>query len=354
MKFSDLYQRYRHMAEPSYSLSVGGRELEVGRDVRLVRAVCELTCRPSAGYLLLEAVMDPEGTHAKAWLGAFQAGAVCSFSLGYGSSRALVFQGFLYDVSWEDPLARGPLRLEALFLDVRGRLMASSCPQAGSARTLSQVVRAILGQSCCGQLASSITIQNPPQDWDLPLLRSGRSDYQVVSQAAAFLGYEFYAWAQELYFGPARPKGSPAVFFTDPTGLILLRRRTTLVGQCAAVAVSGADDQGMRISARQARDRDTGFGTAGMPAALSLDLCQVGPTVRTMAQAQYLAKARMQEIQRRAGGVTGRCLGLPELRPGRFIGVSGLSQAVNGTYYIHTVRHTLDAGGCETYFEGEV
>ena len=90
-----------------------------------------------------------------------------------------------------------------------------------------------------------------------------------------------------------------------------------------------------------------------MSQVLSNDLYQPEPTVRTMAQAQTLSKARMQARQQQAGGIFGRCLGTPELRPGRFLTISGVSSAVNGTYYIHTVRHTLDVNGFTTDFEGE-
>lgn len=353
MKFSALFQKYHAMTEPSYTLEVGGTVLPVGEDARLLEAVCEMTCRPNAGYLRVEAEMDPNGKHGAQWVSAFQAGAKCVFSVGYANSKAKVFQGFLYEVVWNDPLTQGALRLEAVFLDVRGQLMLSSHADAGHTRVLSQLVQTLLGQSCCTQLASSRTIGKCPQDWNLPALHLGCSDYEVLCQIASFLCYEFYAWADTLYFGPARPNTTPTLTFDGATGLLQLARQRTLAGQCAAVAVGGADDQGGRIYARQTRAKDSGFAAKQMGKALSNDLYQPEPTVHTMAQAQYLSKARMQARQHQAGGISGRCLGLPELRPGRFCTVSGLSSAVNGTYYIHTVRHTLDINGFTTDFEGE-
>lgn len=353
MDFSALYNKYDRMATPAYTLKVGNTALPVGNDAKLLRAVCELTCRQKAGYLQIEAVMDPEGANGKQWLDALQVGAACSFSLGYGSEKTEVFCGFLYEVHWEDPLTQGPLGVEGVFLDVRGRLMTSSCADAGKARTLSQLIETILGQSCCTKLATSRKIQKPPADWDLPVQRDGRSDYELLCQVASFLCYEFYAYADSLYFGPSRPDSNPVVTFQDVTGLLRLRRDCTLAQQCAAVTVSGTDDQGERISVRQARSAESGFGTDQMRAALSNDLHQPEPTVRTMAQAKYLAQSRIQQLQRQTGGITGRSLGAPELRPGRFIQISGLNKVVNGTYYVHTVRHLLDADGYKTEWETE-
>ncbi len=353
MNFSSLYKSHGAMREPAYALKVEGAALETDEDTRLLRVECELTCTRQAGVLTLEAALDPEKENGAAWLEALRPGAECSFSIGYGKTLTEVFCGFFYDVLWRDPLDGDTMLLEAVCLDVRGRLMLTACADAGPQRALSQLVNDILGQDCCTKLASKRTIDPPPEDWDLPALRPGPSDYSVICAAADFLCYEFYAFADELYFGAPRPEGSAVVTFDGPNGLLCLKRRRTLAGQCAAVAVSGTDDRGERIYSRQARKADRGFGTDKMSCVLSGDLHQPEAFVRTMAQAQYLSKARMEWRQRQAGGLSGRSVGLPELRPGRFLELTDLSGPLNGTYYVHTVRHVLDETGFETWFEAE-
>lgn len=353
MKFSALYQTYGALREPNYTLKVGGKALDTGDDARLLRVECELTCSRQAGVLSLKAALNPKQKHGAAWLNALQPGATCSFSIGYRGNLTEIFCGFLFDVLWNDPLDGTTMLLEAICLDVRGRLMLTACADAGSQRTLSKMVNDILNQSCCTQLASSRIIDPPPGDWDLPAQRPGPSDYSVVCGAADFLCYEFYAFADELYFGKPRPVSTPVVTFDGPNGLMRLERLRTLAGQCAAVTVSGADDKGERIYARQARKKDSGFGTNKMGGVLSGDIHQPEPFVRTMAQAKYLSQVRMEQRQRQAGGLIGHCAGLPELRPGRFIEVTGLSEPLNGTYYVYTVRHLLDETGFESRFEAE-
>lgn len=353
MNFSSLYETCGAMREPGCCLKVDKTELETGEDARLLRVECELTSTSQAGMLRLEAALNPDGEHGAAWLDGVRPGALCSLSLGYGDSLTEVFHGFFYDVLWNDPLDGGTILLEAVCLDVRGRLMLTSRADGGAKRTLSQLVDAILGQDCCTGLASKRTVNQPPEDWNLPVQRPGFSDYDVIRGAADFLCYEFYAFADELYFGPPRAESNTAVTFDGPNGLMGLARRRTLAEQCAAVAVSGTDDTGERISFRQARTSDSGFGTGKMSEVLTGDLHQPEAFVRTMAQAQYLSQARIERRQRRAGGLTGHCVGIPELRPGRFMAVSDLSEPVNGTYYVHTVRHVLDETGFQTWFEAE-
>ena len=353
MKFSALYQTYGAMREPSYALQVGGKALDIGDDARLLRVECELTCTRQAGVLALEAALNPERSHGAAWLDAFQPGAACSFSLGYGDCMTEVFCGFLYDVVWSDPLDGPTMHMEAICLDVRGRLMLTSCAGAGSQRAFSQMISDMLSQDCCQDLASRRIIDPPPEDWDLPTLRPGASDYHILCAAADFLCYEFYAFADDLYFGKPRPERGAVLTFDGPNGLMSLRRRRTLAGQCAAIAVSGTDDMGERIYSRQARETDGGFGSDQMGGVLSGAFRQPEPFVRTMAQAQYLSKARMERRQRQSGGLAGHGVGLPELRPGRFVELTGFSQPLNGAYYVHTVRHSLDKTGFETWFEAE-
>jgi len=141
--------------------------------------------------------------------------------------------------------------------------------------------------------------------------------------------------------------------FNGLDGLQRLRRRRTLSGQCAGVTASGADDKGERIHFRQARQADKGYGIRGLSSFLTGERVVPVPSACTMAQVQYLAKARMEQIQNQGGGLLGWSAGLPELRPGRFLQVNGISEAVNGSYYVHSVRHTLDEIGFETYFETE-
>ena len=144
-----------------------------------------------------------------------------------------------------------------------------------------------------------------------------------------------------------------AVEFDAANGLMRLRHRKTLAAQCAAVAVSGTDDNGQRLYAREARSSDQGYGIGQIKAALGQDVHQAEPAIRTMVQANYLAQARMQMRQHQAGLLIGQAAGIPELRPGRFVKASGLSDQVNGSYYIVDVIHTIDETGFETYFEAE-
>lgn len=348
MKFSKLLETYRPMREPSFSLTVGGNVLDTGPGARILRAECTLTSRMEAGMLVLAGRVDPAGETGKAWLNALQVGAEGSLSLGWNGTDREVFFGLLYETSWSDPLEGGGMEVEAVFLDTKGKLALTSVTELSGERKLSQLVRAALDTS-----GAAVTQGTIPPDWDLPVQRWGASCRDILQDAAEFLCWEFYDDCGRLYFGPPRQESDAVLEYDGLTGLSALRRFKTLSGQWGAVAVAGGDDGGERLWSKTERTADSGFGTAQMGSALGGVLYAPEPAVLTMAQAQYLSQARMEDVRRSRGGVEGRGVGVPELRPGRFIRLSGLHEAVNGAYYVHTVRHTLTSAGFETSFEAE-
>ncbi len=348
MKFSELSQTYGGMRLPSFALSVGGSALESGPGARLLRAECVLTARTQAGSLAVTARLDPEGDAAAGWLDALQRGAEGTFSLGWEGTNTQVFSGLLYEVVWSDPLSGGAMEAEAVFLDAKGKLALTSLADAGAERTLSQLVQDVLDAS-----GASSTVETVPEDWDLPVRRQGEDGCRILRETAELLCWEFYDHNGTVYFGPPRPESDAVLEYDGPGGLTELCRRRTLAGQCGGVAVSGADGAGERLWSKTDRTKDSGYGTDKMGSVLSGFLHTPESAVQTMAQAQYLSQARMEAVQHGSGGVFGRGVGLPELRPGRFIKLSGLSEALNGSCYVHTVRHILDESGYETSFEAE-
>lgn len=346
MKFSELCGTYGGMRTPSFSLTVAGNVLPTGPGARLLRAESVTTSRMEAGMLAVHARIDPEGEEGGSWLTALQVGAAGSLSLGWDGTNQEVFSGLLYEVTWSDPLEGGGMEVEAVFLDAKGKLALTSLPHMGG-KTLAQLVQAALDTS-----GAETSVETIPEDWDLPVQMWGKNCRTILQNAAEFLAWEFYDWCGTVYFGPPRPESKVILEYDGPKGLTELRRWRTLAGQWSGVAVAGADDGGERLGSQTDRASDSGFGTDKIAGVLGV-LHWPEPAVRTMAQAQALSQARMEAVKRSGGGIRGRGVGVPELRPGRFVQFSGLSDPVSGTYYIHTVRHMLDEDGFETVFEGE-
>ncbi len=68
-------------------------------------------------------------------------------------------------------------------------------------------------------------------------------------------------------------------------------------------------------------------------------------------EAKELAKSLLLERAYRYITASGQIIGLPDLRPGDNLSLSGLGARFNGDYYVKKVEHSLGGGGYQTSFE---
>ncbi len=68
-------------------------------------------------------------------------------------------------------------------------------------------------------------------------------------------------------------------------------------------------------------------------------------------EAFELAKSLLLERAYRYITATGQIIGLPDLRPGDNLSLTGLGSRFNGDYYVKKVEHSLDGSGYKTQFE---
>ncbi len=71
-------------------------------------------------------------------------------------------------------------------------------------------------------------------------------------------------------------------------------------------------------------------------------------------QAQYRADSLMEEMSYRFGNLECECVGLPELMPGHFVDIAGLSQGCDNRFYITNATHVInDTEGYKTFLTGK-
>lgn len=58
----------------------------------------------------------------------------------------------------------------------------------------------------------------------------------------------------------------------------------------------------------------------------------------------------VEELKEHMYSCRGSCMGMPVLIPGRYLGIEGIDDAVNGEYYVKSVSHSFGADGFTTNF----
>ena len=131
----------------------------------------------------------------------------------------------------------------------------------------------------------------------------------------------------------------------------------TMSNQVSQVTVRGWNEDEMESIVATATAQDvadangnTGPGNAQSACGNREDVV-IGAAVRTVDEAQELARALLR--RRAYEFITGKgtIIGLPDLRPGDVITLSGLGDRFSGTYYAKRVEHELGSNGYITHFE---
>jgi phage protein D len=73
--------------------------------------------------------------------------------------------------------------------------------------------------------------------------------------------------------------------------------------------------------------------------------------VASQEEADALAKSQLAERAYNFLTAQAKVIGLPDLRPGHNVEISGVGTTFNGTYFVTKVTHVLNASGLLTEFD---
>jgi phage protein D len=199
-----------------------------------------------------------------------------------------------------------------------------------------------------------IVTQHNQYDIDFILTRARERGYVVFIKEAD----KDRKLPRRLYFGPSegRVSGLRDVTFELERGKSLIEFMLTLTTatQAKSVTVSGWD--------RRKKKAITGKATLKQDIKLNSDLkdlfdrCDprdevvVEVPVFTEKEAQALAKSLLEDRFKEVVKASGTTLGLPDLRAGQWVMISGIGSRLSGRYFVTDTTHTIDDKGYYTSF----
>jgi phage protein D len=153
-----------------------------------------------------------------------------------------------------------------------------------------------------------------------------------------------------LYFGPSEPL--PDGPYTLEWGKTLLDFRPVLrVGGEARSAAVRFWDRGTRQRlTERAKLADFELNEDLHPHLQKMgeDKEVVDRALRTRAEARELARATVRAALKGMLDVTASTIGLPDLRAGQVVRVTGVDYRFDGRYFVTQTTHTIDSGGYRT------
>lgn len=354
--YQQLQSKYEKFRAPTVCVLVDGTDITQNLKTHLSRVTADLTCGYAASGVSFDVIGEYEyeqnSFSAKGVAKVLQLGARVELKLGYIRTET-VFSGLIAEVRYEFEEDESPY-IHVECMDAKCLLMKTQRLEIRSEKKIAPIVSALLGAQPVSTYLSGRTVDLQEAE-KLPLPFNMESDYDFLVRQAQYTGCEFFIFAGKAYFRRPPASSTPVMTLEPRQGIARASfslRGAPLVKKVTVVGVDPDSDASVSGSASAQGSFGKGAGPGRM----------LSGTERTYFDARAMsakdaadrAKVLMSGIQQQFGQLTCRCIGLPELVPGRWIRIKGLMPEADTGFYITDVRHVYSQNGFTTTFDARI
>nr|WP_306812656.1 contractile injection system protein, VgrG/Pvc8 family [Paenibacillus soyae] len=289
------------------------------------------------------------------WIGStIKLGGNLQVKMGYADKKGLVFEGIVTGYTIEYPAEGSPYAIVTA-MDKSILMMKSAHSKVWTKAKASDVVREIAGDYSLSATVDDTVIQKKVIE------QIGVSDYHFVQSLANDHDYRFYVQGAKLIFQKINTSGEPTLLLHYGQSIRHFSLQADISGQIGAVKVMGYDTDKKEAIVGESTTVEaigSGGGKTG-PSHVTALTPKKTEIVYTQAdsqdEAKNLAKALLSRSARDLVRGSGSCTGVPELKAGDMIKITGIGAATfDQQLLLVKVIHRLDAEeGYITSFEAE-
>ena len=270
-------------------------------------------------------------------------------------SKYPLFYGYVDEFTMEHSNAGAP-RLVITGIDGLGYLMSCREPYYGGKNKNKEIIKEILQKSVAAGFAKKVDVDGTHAlvEFVTPVVKEQVDDFRFLRILAERFGMVLMGVNGELIFDALWKNSSPIIKLTLGKGLLSFNKRVSLKGQVGKVVVWGRDINQKFIegTANTVKTGGSGKSAAQLVSGIkNAALREFSEYARTKEECTRLAQARLDGIAMDFVFGEGKCVGIPELIPGRFITIAGMEDEVEGVYFISKVIHSFTTEGFYTTFE---
>jgi phage protein D len=338
---------------PAFDISVNGTPLPLQIAAHVSSVIVEQDVN-TPGMFSFHLTGSDDQTQDVPWIddATFSVGNAVEIGLGYGDAVDPVIKGEIVGIEPSyavDRLAQLQVRgFDRLHRLTRGRRSRTFADQKDS--DIASKIATDAGLTADAE-DSSVThthvYQHNQTDFEFLLLRAGR------------IGFEISVDDTKLLFRKRANGESALMTLSQGQGLLEFSARLSSVGQTAEVLVRGwsITDKKEVVGHAASGDAASMGGERTGPAAVesafgTSQTLYVDEPIESQAEADQIAKARLEQIALDFITGDGRCQGRTDLRPGIVIELQNLGARFSGAYYVTGAEHRYTKkSGYETLFK---
>ncbi|MBP1932264.1 phage late control D family protein [Ammoniphilus resinae] len=276
-------------------------------------------------------------------------GKTLEVQIGYTDRLVPLFFGYITAVNVNFPRGGTP-ELTVSGMDLSFKMMRGRNAKSWANRKISDVVREIGQRYGANHFVIDQTSKPIPSFPKKP-----ESDYQFLQDLALSLNYEFFIVGKTLYFRQKNKNKTPLMTLSWGKHLLSFNVEQNIADQVTKVIVRSWDAKNQKVI----ESSSSTVNKIGTNTKTGADLLK---TLGSFEEYLYLNAEDAQDAKEKAEAamneramklVSGdvECIGLPEIRAGRYIKLDGLGKQLNQIYYIKGATHTIDETGYLTQFQ---
>jgi len=201
--------------------------------------------------------------------------------------------------------------------------------------------------------------QKNQYDIDFLMTRALRMGYVIYLREGDASAQSTAEQVPNLYFGPSNGKGPGVrdVTFELKWGASLIDFKPTLTTarQVRSVTVNGWDRSKKKAISVKVSIDDPGM-NVNQDLHQLIGVCDprdelvVDKPVFSQADAKRIAQGILNDRVKEVVKASATCIGLPDLRAGRYVVIQGLGERFSGSYFVTDTTHTINDSGYITHF----
>ncbi|MDQ1909559.1 contractile injection system protein, VgrG/Pvc8 family [Paenibacillus sp. GD4] len=345
-----LAEKYAQFFAPAHEILIDGTEIVKQKQVAVSSITVQTSVEPEANmaeFTVVNAYKPAEEDFQ--WLDdVFVLGKTMEVKLGYVDKLELMFHGVISSVAIEYPEGGTPtIRVKGL--DKSSLMMKGTKFRSWTEKKYSEVVKEV-----ASTYVSDLVIDDTTNKIST-IVQSQVSDFKFIEHLAYICNYDFFLVDKTLYFRKPLTSMTPVLTLSYGQYLRSFTADMNLAEQLTKVTVRGWSDKEQKTVESSAATITKLGSNAKTGKDLLASLGEFEEHLYTNVDSADEAKAKAEAILGRKAMklITGdgECIGIPEIKAGRYIKLDGLGKKLNQPFYVTGATHRMDSEGYSTSFQ---
>jgi hypothetical protein len=278
-----------------------------------------------------------------------------TITMGYGNAQEEMFVGFIAQTRFvRDDFNMHHVEVTAY--DAKGLMMSNSYARQMTASNYGDAIREIFRKSIYQKMNAegiykTLKVTDTPDknessdssvtSYSVEMV--SESDYEFIVKAAKRFNYEFFVDTGDVYFRKSKQTEEDCLLEIGmDKGMKEYDIAYNMTGLVKTVEVRGMDTaKGEMVKATKNVSNKISMGNKAKSLVGQSTKVVIDANAISKDQAQYRAESLMEDISYRFGSLECTCVGIPELKPGHFIKITGLGEPCDNRFYVTHARHVM-------------